>query len=114
MRKPRDYDAELKTLDSKARQLRERKVKQLGELVIACGADAMPIEQLAGMLLVSADERAPATKEEWEAKGAAFFQAKRKAASGSGRDAAGGQTNDGGASARGISSSWAAWSQRPG
>ena len=40
MRKPRDFDAELKALDDKARELRTRKVQQLGELVIATGADA--------------------------------------------------------------------------
>jgi DNA-binding protein H-NS len=81
MRKPRDYDAELKALDGKARQLRERKVKQLGELVIACGADAIPIEQLAGMLLASADKKEPEEEEAWRQRGAAFFQAKRRGAS---------------------------------
>ena len=50
MRKPRDYDAELKALDDKARLLRQRKVAPLGELVIACGADALTVEQLAGAL----------------------------------------------------------------
>ncbi len=40
MRKPRDYDAELKALEDKARELKTRKVQQLGELVIATGAQA--------------------------------------------------------------------------
>ena len=53
MRKPRDFDSELRALNDKAKQLRARKVDQLGELVIACGADALPIEQLAGALLAS-------------------------------------------------------------
>ena len=39
MRKPRDFDAELKALGDEARDLRNRKVQQLGELVIATGAD---------------------------------------------------------------------------
>ena len=39
MRKPRDYDAELKALNDKARQLKSRKQSQLGELVMATGAD---------------------------------------------------------------------------
>ena len=43
MRKPRDYDSELKALSDKARQLKERKVQQLGELAAATGADATPI-----------------------------------------------------------------------
>ena len=33
MRKPRDFDAELKALGDKARDLKSRKVQQLGELV---------------------------------------------------------------------------------
>ena len=41
MRKPRDYDAELKALEDKAKELKTRKVQQLGELVIATGADAL-------------------------------------------------------------------------
>ncbi len=40
MRKPRDFDAELKSLEDKARDLKSRKVQQLGELVISTGADA--------------------------------------------------------------------------
>jgi hypothetical protein len=39
MRKPRDFDGELKALQDKARELRTRKAQQLGELVIATGAD---------------------------------------------------------------------------
>ncbi|WP_443030605.1 conjugal transfer protein TraD [Sphingomonas sp. RT2P30] len=53
MRKPRDYDAELKALTEKARQLKERKVRQLGELVIATGADVLSIDELTGLLLAS-------------------------------------------------------------
>ena len=48
MRKPRDYDAELKALQDKANALKQRKVLQLGELVIATGADALDPETLAG------------------------------------------------------------------
>ncbi len=73
MRKPRDFDAELQALNDKARQLRARKLDQLGELIIATGADALPIEELAGALLIagSADAR---TKEVWRQRGAAFFR----------------------------------------
>ena len=38
MRKPRDFDKELKALEDKARDLKNRKVQQLGELVIATGS----------------------------------------------------------------------------
>jgi DNA-binding protein H-NS len=41
MRKPRDFDAALKALEDKARGLKTRKVQQLGELVIATGADTL-------------------------------------------------------------------------
>ena len=41
MRKPRDFDGELKALGDKARALKSRKVQQLGELVIATGADGL-------------------------------------------------------------------------
>ena len=41
MRKPRDFDAELKALGDKARDLKSRKVQQLGELVIATGQIAL-------------------------------------------------------------------------
>ena len=77
MRKPRDYDAELKALDDKARQLKARKVQQLGELVIACGADALPLDLLAGVLLAAADDNDLATREDWRKRGAAFFHRTR-------------------------------------
>lgn len=73
MRKPRDFDAELQALTDKAKALRTKKQGQLGELVIATGADALTIEQLAGALLdaVGADA---ARKEAWRKSGAAFFR----------------------------------------
>ena len=73
MRKPRDFDSELKALEQKAKQLRARKVQQLGDLVIACGGDAFSIEQLAGVLLEAAEANA-ATKEAWRRRGAGFFR----------------------------------------
>ncbi|MBQ1499138.1 MAG: conjugal transfer protein TraD [Sphingomonas sp.] len=98
MRKPRDYDSELKALGDKAKQLKERRVQQLGELVAATGADAMPIEQLAGALLGAVDTTDSATKEGWRKRGAAFFQGSRRAGSGAHQDARGAQASDGGAS----------------
>ena len=50
MRKPRDFDGELKALQDKARDLKSRKVQQLGELVIATGADNLSADELAGAL----------------------------------------------------------------
>jgi Conjugal transfer protein TraD len=57
MRKPRDFDAELKALGDKARDLKSRKVQQLGELVMATGADALNANELAGALIVLAETR---------------------------------------------------------
>ncbi len=76
MRKPRDYDAELKALDDKARQLKARKREQLGELVIAIGADALTVEQLAGALLLAVEAADANVKEAQRTRGAAFFHAK--------------------------------------
>lgn len=90
MRRLRNYDSELKALDDKAKSLRERKVQQLGELVIKCGADTLSPEHLAGALLGIAAETDPATKEGWRQRGAAFFQCPpRKSAKGAHRDAEG-------------------------
>lgn len=74
MRKVRDYDAELKALNDKARQLKARKVEQLGQLVAATGADALDVETLAGALLDAAGSKDNAAREAWRAKGAAFFR----------------------------------------
>ncbi len=88
MRKPRDYDSELKALDDKARVLRERKVTQLGELVIAAGADILPLEQLAGALLDVAAIKDNSAREAWRTRGAAMFQRKARGAGGDGGGAA--------------------------
>jgi Conjugal transfer protein TraD len=74
MRKPRDYDSELKALDSKAQQLKKAKLQQLGDLVVASGADALPVEQLAGALLAAVDTPDMIVREGWRQRGAAFFQ----------------------------------------
>lgn len=84
MRKPRDYDAEMKALADKARQLKTRRQTQLGELVIACGADRLEMEMLAGALLAAAQTSDKATKEAWRRNGATFFSGARQA---SGRNA---------------------------
>ncbi|WEJ99475.1 MAG: conjugal transfer protein TraD [Candidatus Sphingomonas phytovorans] len=73
MRKPRDFDAELKVLGDKAKHLKERKLVQLGELVITTGADALPVELLAGALLTAVTTKDPGLKEGWRKSGAAFF-----------------------------------------
>ena len=98
MRKPRNFDAELKSLEDKARDLRSRKVQQLGELVISTGADALSADELAGALIVLAETKDVAKREAWAKRGAAFFQGRaRRTASAPDRDAGGAQPQPGGA-----------------
>lgn len=98
MRKPRDYDAELRSLEDKARTLKARKVQQLGELVVACGADALGLDELAGALIVVAETKEAGKREAWAKRGAAFFQGRsRDAAQGTGSVAPRAQAPDGAA-----------------
>ena len=104
MRKPRDFDAELQALSERTRQLKAKRVQQLGELVIASGADALDAEILAGALLATTDSD-PATREGWRKAGAHFFQQAGRTARGDAGNqktpssrAGGGQSNE--ASAR--------------
>jgi hypothetical protein len=78
MRKPRDFDAELKELGDRARDLKSRKVQQLGELVIATGADALNANELAGALIVLAETKEAGKREAWARRGAAFFQSRAR------------------------------------
>lgn len=74
MRKPRDFDSELKALADKAKLLKERRVRQLGELVIATGADALDADMLVGALLGAVTTKDTGTKEGWRKAGVVFFQ----------------------------------------
>lgn len=80
MRKPRDFDSELQALSDKAKQLKNRKVLQLGELVIATGADTLDPETLTGALLGAAKAKDAKEREAWRTSGAAFFQRQSRAA----------------------------------
>jgi DNA-binding protein H-NS len=93
MRKPRDFDAELKALEDKTRELKTRKVLGLGELVIATGADALAPEELAGALIVLAETTDAAKREAWAKRGAAMFRGKtRRSASPDGGNSGGAET----------------------
>ncbi|RAZ89306.1 conjugal transfer protein TraD [Mesorhizobium hawassense] len=94
MRKPRDFDAELKALEDKARELKTRKVQQLGDLVIATGADQLSTDELAGALVALAETKDTAKREAWAKRGAMFFE------SGSRRTAPASQRNSRGAPAQ--------------
>ena len=74
-RKPRDIDTELKTLADKAKALKARRIVQLGELIVATGADGLEPDVLAGVLLHGVVEaRTEKVREGFRADGAAFFQ----------------------------------------
>ena len=74
MRKPRDFDAALKTLTEKTRALQEVKRRQLGELIVATGADALDMDVLAGGLLAMVEMDDATQKEGWRQRGAVFFR----------------------------------------
>lgn len=79
MRKLRDYDSELKALHDRARLLNERRQRQYGELVTATGADALPLDVLAGALIWAVESASAETKEGWQRRGVAFFRPSRRA-----------------------------------
>jgi DNA-binding protein H-NS len=94
MRKPRNFDSELKALNDKAKLLKARKVQQLGELVIATGADMLDADALAGALLVIVENKDGSKKEGWRNRGAAFFRGQsRKTSRGTPADTAGDQAH---------------------
>ena len=98
MRKPRDYDAELKALDNRAKELRTKKVQQLGELVIATGADSLTAEELTGALVAIAETKDAGKKEAWAKRGTAWFQGKsHRSAPTPDRDDSGARTQPNGA-----------------
>lgn len=82
MRKPRDFDSELQALSEKSKQLKSRKVLQLGELVIATGADTLDPETLTGALLGVVKTKDAKEREAWRVSGVAFFQRQSRAAAG--------------------------------
>jgi hypothetical protein len=84
MRKVRDFDAELKALAEKQRSLKAKRVQQLGELVLATGAEALTVEQLAGALLEAVEAKSE-RKEAWRRHGAEFFRKRTEAGRGTAR-----------------------------
>lgn len=75
-RKPRDFDAELQALMDRAKKLKSQKTVQLGELVQVTGADALPVEALAGALLAAVEQsrKQPEAVARWTDRGQAFFR----------------------------------------
>lgn len=87
MRRPRDYDAEMKALTNKAKALQDRKLRELGQLVTATGADALGADVLAGLLVHAAATTDMVQREAWRTAGAAFFL-RGKHAAGAAKDTA--------------------------
>jgi len=85
-------------LGGKARALKSRKVQQLGELVIAVGADTLSANELAGALIVLVETKDAGKREAWARRGAAFFQSRsRRSAPAPDRDAVVAPAQPGGA-----------------
>lgn len=78
MRKPKDINAELAALAERAAALKARRITQLGELVIASGADALGADMLMGALRAAATEKSEQTRGRWRQLGEAFFCGERK------------------------------------
>jgi hypothetical protein len=98
MRKVRDFDAELKALNERAKLLQQRKVQQFGELVEATGADALDPDVLAGALLAAVGEKDKAAVTAWSTRGAEFFRSReRKRPSRAGSSGTGGKAAQAGA-----------------
>ena len=98
MRKPRDFRRGTESAQDKARELKTRKVQQLGELVIATGADTLTANELAGALIVLAETKEAGKREAWARRGAAFFQRRsRRNAPTADRDTDGAPAQPGGA-----------------
>ena len=74
MRKPKDFDAQLKALAEKTKTLKDTKLHRLGELVAATGADAIDMETLAGGLLAMAATTDHTQRAVWKKAGEEMFQ----------------------------------------
>ncbi|WP_374595730.1 conjugal transfer protein TraD [Sphingosinicella sp.] len=89
MRRPRDYDAEMKLLADKAKALQDRKLRELGQLVTTTGADSLGVDVLAGVLVNAAATTDMVQKEEWRTAGTAFFLRGKHAPAGTAKDGKG-------------------------
>jgi hypothetical protein len=69
-----DYETQRKILADKTRRLKERHVRQLGELVIATGADTLNADELAGAFTEAAGTKDAAKREAWAKRGREFFR----------------------------------------
>jgi len=80
MRKPVDLDAQIKALQEKAKSLKDRQRTQLGDLVLATGADTLPLEAIAGVLLAAVEQarEKPEAVARWAERGQAFFRGDHK------------------------------------
>ena len=98
-RKPRDYDAELQALMERAKKVKTQKTTQLGELVQVVGADALPLEALAGALIAALEQsrKQPDAVARWTERGQAFFQNGGKRGKKAAGDPAGGTAGNHGA-----------------
>ncbi len=97
MRKPKDFDAALRALTDKTKTLKQNKRRQLGDLIMATGADTLDIEMLAGGLLAIVETTDAGQKEAWRRRGAEMFRGKEHGPAGGARsDAKRAQTSDSG------------------
>jgi hypothetical protein len=63
----------MKALADRAKALQDRKLRELGQLVTATGADSLGVDVLAGVLVSAVTTTDMVQREEWRTAGAAFF-----------------------------------------
>jgi hypothetical protein len=74
MRRPKDFDAQLKALAEKAKTIKDNKLHRLGELIVATGSDALGMETLAGGLLAITATKDAAQRAAWKKAGEEMFR----------------------------------------
>ena len=98
MRKPRDFDAELKALENKARDLKSPQGAAAWRTGHRHRGRRLSTDELAGALIVLAETREAGKREAWAKRGAAFFQGRaRRSAPATERDTGGAPAQQGSA-----------------
>lgn len=78
MRKPRDFDAELKALDDRAKDSRRRRCNSWGNSSSPPGRTHSRRKNWGGALIVLAETKEAGKRQAWAKRGAAFFQGRTR------------------------------------
>lgn len=78
MRRPRSIEEELAALARRVALLKARRVTQIGELVVAIGADSLDPDTFAGALLDAVSQSDASVRRDWKQAGEQFFRGERQ------------------------------------